>query len=156
VFPRTSNRWCHRREEQIPAELLSRFESTYNSVQSTQKPMNLAHLFISVERNLPLQPETCGVHDIRVHIMIRPWKISTAITYFPQLSTAHRYPDCPTSASLYSSVEATPNAWRTRANTAKESESRITNVGWLKDLREGQKGKSECYSDIARYCYIEK
>jgi hypothetical protein len=26
----------------------------------------------------------------------------------------------------------------------------------LKDLREGKKGKSECYSDIVRYCYIEK
>jgi hypothetical protein len=156
VFPCASKRWCHRRELQISAELLSRFESTYSSVQSTQKPMNLAHLFISVERNLPLQSETCGVHDIRVHIMIRPWKISTTKTHFPQLSTAHRYPDCPTSASLYSSVEATPNAWRARANTAKESETHITNVGWLKELREGKKGKNECYSDIVRYCYIEK
>jgi hypothetical protein len=86
--------------------------------------------------------------------MIRSGKISTTnTTALRALRTAHRYPDCPTSASRYSSVEATPNAWPIKAKTAKEMvmESRITNVGGLKGRREGKKGKNECYSDMIRY-----
>jgi hypothetical protein len=83
--------------------------------------------------------------------MIRPGKISTTnTTSFRAVGTAHRYPDCPISASRYSSVEATPNAWLIKAKTAKEMESRITNVGGLKDRREGKKGKNECHSNIVR------
>jgi hypothetical protein len=44
------------------------------------------------------------------------------------------------SASLYSSVEATANAWPIKAKTGREMEKRITNVGRLENLEEGKKG----------------
>ena len=55
------------------------------------------------------------------------------------VQVAHRYPDCPISASLYSSVEATANAWPIKAKTGREMENRITNVGRLKDLERESK-----------------
>jgi len=46
----------------------------------------------------------------------------------------YKYPDCPISASLYSSVEARAKARPIQTKTVKEIESRITNVSGLETL----------------------
>lgn len=60
------------------------------------------------------------------------------MTVFQVSFAAHRYPDCPTSASLYSSVEARPNVCPINARTAKGVESHIASVGGLEARREGK------------------